>query len=60
ELRSTMALYKAQQAKELKDQMEGVETASAAETEETVGDDIPKIDMDELLDEFEELDVADD
>ncbi|KAI4181183.1 MAG: hypothetical protein L6R41_006767, partial [Letrouitia leprolyta] len=60
ELRSTMALYKAQQAKKLKDQMDGVETASVAETEETEGEDVPKIDMDELLDEFEELDVDDD
>ncbi|KAL8976566.1 MAG: hypothetical protein Q9177_006830, partial [Variospora cf. flavescens] len=60
DLRSTMALYKAQQEKKLRDQMEGVETASMADTEETEGDEVPKIDMDELLDEFEELDVADD
>ncbi|KAL8636408.1 MAG: hypothetical protein Q9228_006190 [Teloschistes exilis] len=60
ELRSTMAVYKAQQAKKNSDQMEGVETASVAETVETEGDDAPKIDMDELLDEFEDLDVDDD
>ena len=60
ELRSTMALYKAQQAKKARDQMEGVETASMAETEETGADDVPKIDMDELLDEFDDLDVGDD
>ncbi|KAL8844761.1 MAG: hypothetical protein Q9176_000861 [Flavoplaca citrina] len=60
ELRSTMALYKAQQMKKDKDRMEGVETASAAETEETEGDDVPKINMEELLDEFEGLDVDDD
>ncbi|KAL8931311.1 MAG: hypothetical protein Q9211_007065 [Gyalolechia sp. 1 TL-2023] len=60
ELRSTMALYKAQQAKRLKDQMEGVETASMAATDETEGEDAPKIDMDELLDEFDDLDVDDD
>ncbi|KAL8666292.1 MAG: hypothetical protein Q9202_001561 [Teloschistes flavicans] len=60
DLRSTMALYKAQQAKKHKDQMEGVETASVAETVDTEGDGVPKIDMDELLDEFEDLGVDDD
>ena len=61
ELRSTLALYKAQQAKRERDsRMEGVETASVAETEETDGEETPKIDMDELLDEFEELGVKDD
>ena len=59
ELRSTLALYKAQQAKKEKARMEGVETASVVETEETEGEEVPKIDMDELLDEFEELDVED-
>ena len=61
ELRSTLALYKAQQAKKDRDsRMEGVETASVAETEETEVEEVPKIDMDELLDEFEELGVEDD
>jgi len=59
ELRSTLALYKAQQAKKEKDKMEGVETSSVAETEETDGEEVPKIDMQELLDEFEELGVED-
>ena len=60
ELRSTLALYKAQQEKKEKDRMEGLETASAAETDETEdGEEVPKIDMDELLDEFNELDVED-
>lgn len=59
ELRSTVALYKAQQEKKRKDRMEGLETLSVAETEETDGDEIPRIDMDELLDEFNELDVDD-
>lgn len=59
ELRSTLALYKAQQAKKEQDRMEGVETASVAETEETDGEEVPKIDMQELLDEFEELGVED-
>ena len=58
ELRSTLALYKAQQLKKEKDRMEGVETASVAETELTEdGEEVPKIDMEELLDDFNELDV---
>ena len=61
ELRSTVALYKAQQEKREKDRMEGLETGSVAETEETTGDgeEVPGIDMDELLDDFNELDVED-
>lgn len=59
ELRSTLALYKAQQAKREKDRMEGVETASVAATDATEDEDVPKIDMNELLDEFDELNVED-
>ena len=60
ELRSTLAVYKAQQEKKEKDRMEGLETASVAETEQTEdGEDVPKIDMEELLDDFNELDVGD-
>lgn len=60
ELRSTLALYKAQQEKKEKDRMEGLETASVAETEQTEdGEEVPKIDMEELLDDFNELDVHD-
>ncbi len=59
ELRSTVALYKARQEKKEKDAMEGLEAASVAETEETVDEEIPKIDMEELLDEFNELGVDD-
>ncbi len=60
ELRSTLAVYKAQQEKREKDRMEGLETASTAETDETEdGEEVPKIDMDELLDDFNELDVED-
>ena len=60
ELRSTLALYKAQQEKKQKDRMEGLETASVAETEQTEeGEEVPKIDMEELLDDFNELDVHD-
>ncbi|KAI4209797.1 MAG: hypothetical protein LQ351_007327 [Letrouitia transgressa] len=60
ELRQTVALYKAQQLKKEKDEMEGLEMASKAETEETGEDDVPKIEMDELLEDFEDLDVEDD
>ena len=60
ELRSTLALYKAQQEKKEKDRMEGVEAASVAETEQTEdGEEVPQIDMEELLDDFNELDVED-
>jgi len=56
ELRNTVALYKQRVEKK---RMEGVETASMAETEETGMEEVPGIDMNELLDEFEELDVKD-
>ena len=57
ELRNTVALYKAQQAKREKDKME-LDTASVAETEETEDEEeVPKINMEELLDEFDELNV---
>jgi nonsense-mediated mRNA decay protein 3 len=50
DLRSTLALYKAQQAKKEADEMSVAETAD--EDDET-----PQIDMEELLDEFDELTV---
>ena len=61
ELRNTVALYKAQQKKKGRDQMEGVETASVAGTDETGDDDddLPQIEMDELLDDFDDLNVGD-
>ena len=60
ELRSTLALYKAQQEKKANDRMEGLDTASVAETEETEeGEGVPEIDIEELLDDFNELDVED-
>ena len=63
ELRSTVALYKAQQEKRRAEKMEldAAEAASVAATEETEGgeDEIPQINMDELLDEFDELNVDD-
>lgn len=63
DLRNTVALYKAQQREKKQkdnDRMEGVEEASAAETDDDEGsDDVPKINMEELLDEFNQLDVED-
>ncbi|PQE20497.1 hypothetical protein CJF30_00001841 [Rutstroemia sp. NJR-2017a BBW] len=53
ELRQTLALYKAQKAQKDKDAM------SVAETSDGEDDEAPKIDMDELLDEFDELNVKD-
>ncbi|KAI9827232.1 MAG: ribosome-binding protein [Thelocarpon impressellum] len=79
ELRSTLALYKAEQRKEAAarrgDKMEGIieeENGAGGEAEveatddgeddadeDDGDDDLPQISMDELLDEFEELDVRD-
>lgn len=52
ELRNTLALYKAQQ-KVTKD----VEAMSVVETTDEEDDDVPMINMEELLDEFDELNV---
>lgn len=62
ELRNTVALYKAQQREKRQkdDRMEGVEEASVAETDDDEGsDDVPNINLEELLDEFNQLDVED-
>ena len=61
ELRNAFSLYKSQQKKKAKDRMEGVETASVAETEAVGegGEEVPKIEMDELLDDFDDLSVGD-
>ena len=69
ELRSTLALYKAQQVQKQRakaEKMEGIEEEGAMEEEsvmdadeESDEDDIPKIDMEELLDDLEELRVED-
>jgi nonsense-mediated mRNA decay protein 3 len=57
EMRSTIALYKAQQKKKQVDEME---VEAVGEMDEDDGeDDIPQINMDELLDEFEELHMED-
>lgn len=58
ELRETLNLYKARQ-KQGKNEMEGVETASMAETEESGEEDVPKIDVSELLEDFEEMGLED-
>ena len=57
ELRNTVALYKQRMERS---KMEGIETASMAETEGTDADGVPAVDISELLDEFEELDMHDD
>ena len=56
ELRGTVALYK-QRAE--KNRMEGVESASVADMEETEEDEVPKIDMGDLLEDFDELGIED-
>ena len=56
ELRATMALYKQRMEQ---NRMEGLETASVAETEGGE-EDLPPIDMGELLEDFDELGIDDD
>lgn len=58
ELRNTFALYKAQQQKKTQDAMSGIEAMSIGDTEESE-DEVPQINMDELLDDFDELNVQD-
>jgi nonsense-mediated mRNA decay protein 3 len=53
ELRQTLALYKAQQKKKAVADAMSITTADS-------DDDVPKINMEELLDDFEDLDVNDD
>lgn len=53
ELRQTLALYKAQQAKKDADAM------SMTETSDGEDDEVPKIDMEDLLDEFDEMQLHD-
>ena len=60
ELRNTLAVYKAKQRRQAKEAMDGVDAMSIADTEETGDDEVPKINMDELLDDFDELKVQDD
>lgn len=53
ELRQTLALYKAQQRKKAADEMSMVTTEDADE------DEVPRINVDELLDDFDEMDIND-
>lgn len=61
DLRNTVALYKAQQREKKQqdnDRMEGVEEESVAETDDVEGSDgVPRITMEELLDDFNQLDM---
>jgi nonsense-mediated mRNA decay protein 3 len=66
ELRSTLALYKSKQADKPKAQpgrMEGIEddimNVANGHDDGDDSDGLPKINMDELLDDFEELNVND-
>ena len=58
DLRNTLDLYKARQ-KRNQNQMEGIETSSMAETEGSGEEDVPKIDVTELLEDFEEMGIQD-
>ena len=66
EMRQTVALYKAEKAKRKEraagekmdvDDGESVAATATEEEEATDGDEVPKIDMDELLEDFDDLDV---
>jgi nonsense-mediated mRNA decay protein 3 len=57
ELRNTLALYKAQQQKKTQDAMNGIEAMSIGDTEESEDEEVPQINMEELLDDFDELNV---
>ena len=60
ELRQTLALYKAKHQKKT-DAMEGVEGAEESSVVETEAseDEVPRINVDELMDDFDELDMND-
>lgn len=59
ELRNTLAVYKARQEKKAKAEKMDVDAASVAMTEDDDEDGAPKIDMNELLEEFDHLSVGD-
>ena len=59
ELRSTLALYKAKQQQKTHDAMHGIEAMSIGDTEESEDGEVPRINMEELLDDFDELRVVD-
>ncbi|OJJ50356.1 hypothetical protein ASPZODRAFT_128971 [Penicilliopsis zonata CBS 506.65] len=56
ELRATLALYKDNKIKQSRDR----DAMSVADTDMSEGDGVPKINMDELLDDFDDLDIDDD
>jgi len=61
ELRAALALYKNTNKKKKKPaQAMDVDAMSVAETEHTADDDAPRVNMDELLEDFDELDIEDD
>lgn len=53
ELRQTLALYKAQQRKKQADEM------SMVTTEDSGDEEVPKIDVNDLLDDFDDMDIND-
>ncbi|KAK5083769.1 ribosome-binding protein [Lithohypha guttulata] len=53
ELRQTLALYKAQQRKKQTDEM------SMVTTEDSGDEEVPKIDVNDLLDDFDDMDIND-
>ena len=60
ELRTMLALYKAkQQDQQTKTTMDGIEAMSLGETEDASDEEVPKISVDELLDDFDDLNVHD-
>jgi len=54
-----LALYKSTKKTKKPDGAMDVDSASVAETEGTEDEDMPKVNMDELLDDFEDLTVED-
>jgi len=57
ELRSTLALYKAKQQQITADAIYGIEAMSIGETDDSGDDEVPKINVDGLLDDFDDLHV---
>ena len=55
ELRQTLALYKAQQARKKAQD----EEMSMVTTEDSGDEEVPKIDVNGLLDDFDEMDIQD-
>jgi nonsense-mediated mRNA decay protein 3 len=60
ELRNTLAIYKAREQQKTQEAMNGIDAMSIGGTEESEDDEVPQINMEELLDDFDELTVEDD